>query len=152
MKRICIAAALMLFFGGGIVAGQTAALIDQVLSEERLSYGSAAMLLLGVTGQLGEGSTASEAVETLAEINVGLDEAESDSPVNLGELSLLIVRMFDVDAGFMYALMPGPRYAARELEFRGVIQGNAFPDMSVDGERGLRIVNRAVVLEREGQL
>lgn len=147
-----VAAVLFLVFIVGPLFGQTAAQLDEILAEKHLSYGSAAYLLLGVSDEEGEPESREAATETLEARGLHLPEMEADARLNLGELSLLIMRVLEIDGGFMYRLLEDPRYAARELEFLGVIQGNAFPRMRVSGERGLRILNRAVALREEGQL
>ena len=146
------AAVLFLFFIAGPLVGQTAAQLDEILEEEHLSYGSAAYLLLGVSDIAGEPENRETATETLEARGVHLPEADVDARINLGELSLLTMQVLEIDGGFMYRLLEDPRYAARELEFLGVIQDTAFPRMRVSGERGLRIVNRAIALREEGQL
>jgi hypothetical protein len=40
----------------------------------------------------------------------------------------------------MYRLFPGPRYAYREMTRRGFIEGRAYPDFTVSGERFLQIL------------
>lgn len=147
-----VAAVLFLVFIVGPLFGQTAAQLDEILAEKHLSYGSAAYLLLGVSDEKGEPESREAATETLEARGFHLPEMEADARLNLGELSLLVMRVLEIDGGFMYRLLEDPRYAARELEFLGVVQGNAFPRMRVSGKRGLRILNRAVALREEGQL
>ena len=151
MKTIVMATGLCLLMVGSL-AGQSAALIDDILAEDRLTYGSAAYLLLGLTEQIDEEQTRAEAVETLAGLESGLSDRSAEDPINLGELSLLIMQVFEIEGGLFYRIVQDGRYAARELEFRRVIQGEAFPTMRVNGERGLRILNRAVALREEGRI
>ena len=75
-----------------------------------------------------------------------------DEPVTLGEYSLLTMNAFGITGGMMYTLIPSPRYAARELAFREVIQGRAYPRMDLSGERAIRIVGRVLDLDERGQL
>ncbi len=151
MKTIVMATGLWLLMVASL-AGQSAALIDEILAEDRLTYGSAAYLLLGVTEQITEEQTRAEAVETLADLDAGLRDLDVEDPINLGELSLLVMRVFEIEGGLFYTIVQDGRYAARELEFRRVIQGEAFPTMRVNGERGLRILNRALALREEGRI
>ena len=46
--------------------------------------------------------------------------------------------------GIMYSILPGPRYATRELAFLGIISGPAKPGMSLSGERALRILEQVL--------
>jgi hypothetical protein len=59
---------------------------------------------------------------------------------------------FGISGGWMYTITSRPRYAARELAFRNVIQGRAYPRMELSGERAMRIVGRVLALEEEGRL
>lgn len=151
MKLICIGGVLFCLIAAGLT-GQSASRIDDILAQEVLRYGSGAYLLLGSTGQVDRSATPSDSVEVLKELGFHLDGKEVGDSLNLGELSLLVMRVFDVRGGLLYSLLEDPRYAARELEFRQVIQGRAFPGMRVNGQRGLRIVNRAAALHAEGDL
>jgi hypothetical protein len=49
----------------------------------------------------------------------------------------------------MYRIVPGPRYAAREMEYAGVIQGPAIPGMALSGNEALRMLER-VLHSKEG--
>jgi hypothetical protein len=71
-------------------------------------------------------------------------KAGSDDPVTLGELSFLLMRAFNMNGGFMYALLPGSRYAFRSLVSRSLIQGAADPAMTVSGERFLHILGNVL--------
>ena len=66
----------------------------------------------------------------------------ADDSVTIGEFSYLLMAAAGRSGGLMYRFFPGPRYAARELAFHGVIQGNAYPNVSLSGERAIRIIER----------
>ncbi|TVQ26136.1 MAG: hypothetical protein EA383_06305 [Spirochaetaceae bacterium] len=151
MKRVYVAAVVLCFVTGTLSA-QAADRIDGVLAEPALRYGSAAYVLLGVNGLVDPDASAEQAIEVLADLGFAIDGKSADDPMTLGDLSLLLMHVFEIDGGLMYTLLRQPRYATRELEFRGVIQGRTFPDMSVNGERGIRIINRAVALREEGRI
>ena len=153
-KTICMAAGVCCIGCIGVtsLAAQSAARLDDILAEDRLTYGSAAYLVLGATGRIDEAATRMEAVERLEALEAALTGKQVDDPLNLGELSLILIRVFEIEGGLLFRLLQDPRYAARELEFRGAIQGNAFPRMRVTGERGLRILNRVTALREEGRL
>jgi hypothetical protein len=67
-----------------------------------------------------------------------------NDPVTLGELSFFLMRAFNMKGGFMYALLPGPRYAFRAMVSRSLIQGAADPAMTVSGERFLHILGNVL--------
>lgn len=61
--------------------------------------------------------------------------AESGSALTLGDLSLLIMKAFNLEGGLMYCFFPGRRYAYREMTSRGFIEGRSYPSMKVPGEQ-----------------
>jgi hypothetical protein len=56
----------------------------------------------------------------------------------------MLTRAFKIDGGIMYRVLPGPRYATRELAYLGIITGPAKPGLSLSGERALRILERVL--------
>ena len=132
-------------------AAQSNDFVDGVLAQDRITYGNAAYLLLVGSGDLDESASVADARDRFesgpAALGRGVDE-----PVTLGEYSLLTMNAFGITGGIMYTLVPSPRYAARELAFREVIQGRAYPRMDLSGERALRIVGRVLDLNERGQL
>ena len=131
---------------------QSSAVMDGILEEEQITYGSAAYLLLLAQDEISEDATPSEAVARMAQLGIGLDGRTANEPLTLGEYSLLTMRSFGIGGGLMYSVAPGPRYAARELAFRQVIQGHDYPGMRLSGERGLRILGRVLSLQEGGAL
>jgi len=147
--------------------------IDEILSQESITYGHAVYLLLASQQAIPDEATPTEAhtlleqgpanrsavtysiggtsftAERLPQTPLGYPP---DQPLTLGEFSLLTMETFGMTGGMMYTVLPLPRYAARELAFRDVIQGRAYPRMSLSGERALRIVGRVLALEEEGRL
>ncbi|MDA3951740.1 MAG: hypothetical protein PF508_21215, partial [Spirochaeta sp.] len=75
-----------------------------------------------------------------------------DHTLTLGEYSLLVMETFNISGGAMYTVTGMPRYAARELAFRNIIQGRAYPRMKLSGDRALRIIGRVLTLQEEGRL
>jgi len=135
-----------------LIWSQSASLIDAILSEPKMTYGSAAYIVLGATGRIDEASSQSDAVEQLEANGAGLPGTAITDPLSLGEYSLILMRVLNIEGGIAYTLSGEGRLAARELEFLGAIQGRAFPGMSIDGARGLRILNRTLELREEGHL
>lgn len=144
--------ALLLYLVSGVVFAQSAAVIDEILAEQRMSYGSAAFLILGSVGEIEPDADRAQAVQTLEQRYQGIPDREPESALTLGEYSLLLMQVLEIEGGFIFSLTSEPRYAARDLSFLGVLQGRAFPGMSFDGARGLRILNRALELREEGRI
>jgi hypothetical protein len=139
VKKIMAAA---LFFAAALLPAQTAAELERILALPAVAYGDAAWLILGAAGKApGEGSAA---YRFAADSNWLPENAGEEDPVTLRGVSFLIMRAFGIEGGLMYSLFPGPRYGYRELVYRNVIQGRAYPAMPVSGERLLRILSRAL--------
>ncbi len=120
--------------------------MDSILTENRISYGSASYTVLFGTDVIGEDVSFQEAADKMSEMFP--DTAmEWDSPVTLGQFSHIVMSAYSMEGGLMYRLFPGPRYAVRELRFKKIIQGKTYSTMHISGERAFRILGR--VLERE---
>jgi len=78
--------------------------------------------------------------------------AEPMENAKLGVLSLVIMRSFNLRGGIMYTITgkKNPRYAYRELVYKGIITGRSDPDMYVSGELLLYYINN--ILEKETML
>lgn len=112
----------------------TAAELDTVLDKAELSYAEAARFVLD-----------SEDGFNMAISSGALPRrAEPGGAIKLGELSFLLMKTFGLKGGFMYKILPGPRYAYRELVSRSLIQGAADPAMKVSGERFLLILGNVL--------
>ncbi len=127
---------------------QSADRIDELLAQESAQTGSAAYLILAAAQLIDESATPTQAVEyAIAEgmlpPDTGLDEA-----VTFGRFSYLLTRSFDIPGGVMYRLLPGPRYAAREVVFQGWSRRRRDTGELLDGETVTRILS--VYLNEQG--
>ncbi|MDR2619288.1 MAG: hypothetical protein LBC62_10500 [Treponema sp.] len=129
-----------------LLPAQTAAELDDLLESPAVTYAQAARFVLASLDASGSGpDTDAEAAFAAASGRRWLPaKAAPDKPVRLGELSFLMTRAFNIRGGFMYALLPGPRYAFRAMVSRSLIQGAADPAMTVSGERFLHILGNAL--------
>ena len=146
-KAALYAFLVIIFFAPAFtVSAEFNTTMDYILSEEKLSYGSASFALLAGTGYISEEASVQEASDQMAQLFP--DTAmEWDSPVTLGSFSYMIMKAYEMDGGLMYRFFPGPRYAVRELKFKKIIQEKSYGTMNITGERAFRIIGR--VLERE---
>jgi hypothetical protein len=139
VKKIIVTA---LFLTAALLPAQTAAELERILALPAVAYGDAAWLILGAAGKAPEGGPA--AYRFAADSKWLPKNAGEEDPATLKGVSFLIMQAFGIEGGLMYSLLPGPRYGARELVYRNVIQGRAYPAMAVSGERLLRILSRAL--------
>ncbi|WP_051004328.1 hypothetical protein [Treponema primitia] len=138
----------------GFAHAQTASIMDGVLESPELNRRQAAYFVL----------TASEGARTPHTFSNDMDTAFSfavaqrwlpepgDSPVNLGELSYLIMQAFELKGGFLYRTFPGPHYAYRELAYRRLIPPPGDPARGVTGERFLQILGNVLSLVGDREL
>ena len=149
MKKSGFIALVFLLLSVPWAPAQSNKVLDRILEEEQLTYGSAAYLLLVATGGAKEEVSPQQAVSLAEQEGFALEGLDSADPLNLGQYSFMLMRAFQLHGGIMYRILPGPRYAAREMEYAGVIQGPAIPGMALSGNEGLRMLER-VLHQREG--
>ena len=129
-------------------------IIDQLLQEEKATHGKAAYLVFTAAGMMQEEGTADElereAMKELEEAGLNPRGAGSDDPISLGGYSYLIMRAFSLRGGLFYSFFPSPRYASRELGFKGYIRGDSGAYRSLTGREAIAIIGR-VVRDRGGE-
>jgi hypothetical protein len=130
--------------GVPLLTAQSNEVLDTVLGEAALSYGNAAYLVGTASGHLPETITPAEAGPRLEQEGLGKPGLQPSDPVTLGDFSYMLTRAFGIHAGIMSLVLPGPRYATRDLIYLGLISGPAKPGMSLSGERALRILEQVL--------
>ena len=75
--------------------------------------------------------------------------AREGDNAGLGNISLLLMRSFEMRGGIMYTITKSARYAYRELVYKNVIQGRRDSFMSVSGGDLLYYVNRILAMKGE---
>ena len=144
-----VAMVMWMCAGQAFLPAQSAATMDEILSEDRVSFGAASYLLLAANAALPEEAGFDEAAGRMAETVPYFSGTGPEESVTLGEYAHLIMQVFGESGGLMYRLLPGPRYAARELAFHNVIQEKAFPNASLSGVRAVRILERFLSMREE---
>jgi hypothetical protein len=141
-KIIILFAALVL--SGAVLAwGQSAADMESLLQTGEINFSQAAFFVLAsVSGSPPENP---EAAFVLAgERNWLPAGAESTKALSLGELSLLMVRAFNLEGGLLYRIFPVSRYAYRGMISRGFIEGRSYSGSRVSGEQFLGILEKVL--------
>jgi hypothetical protein len=132
---------------------QTAAEIEKLLETEAVNYERAAWLVLEAANLSesfeGSGGDADAAFNFAAKQGWLPKNASPDDKAKLAELSLLIMRSFELKGGLFYSLFKNPHYAYRELVYQDIIQGRVDPQMSVSGDLLLFLVNRVLARTEE---
>lgn len=125
-----------------IVSAQSNAVIDELLEKETANWGNAAYLVLSAAELIDENTEISKVLSILEKQQWNLKLHEEKQSITLGEYSYLLMKAFNVPGGLMYMLIPGPRYAARELSYLNFIDDDTSPYRTLSGEEVLRIMGR----------
>ena len=147
--RVSLGLILVLIIFTAKLGAQSNLLIDELLEEERVSFGKTAYLVLGAARLVLEETSVDEALDFLSRTDWKVEVKKQDAPIRLGEYAFLLMKAFDIKGGLMYGLFPGPRYACRELAYMGFIKSNALAYRTLSGEEALRILGR--VLDWKGE-
>ncbi len=147
-QAICFFA-IGLAFSPCLVA-QSNAFIDKLIDEKEATYGESAFLALSAAGLVKPDGTVNDAMAFLTNAKWGYVK-NADTPVTLGDLCYLLMRAFNMSGGFMYAVAPGPRYAAREFEFLEIVRRLPVPSRRVSGEEVMQIVGKTMTLKGAAQ-
>jgi hypothetical protein len=131
-------------------AAQTAGAMDEILSSRELRFQEMCAFVLVSAGDLVEGTTPEEAFEDAMAHGWISQAAAADSPVTMGDLSLLVMEAFNMKGGLFYNAFRSRRHAFRSMVRRGFIQGASDPGMTLTGDEFLAILNN--VMEYHEQL
>lgn len=132
---------LLLLTAVGSLAAQSNERIDELLAADPAPAGHAAYLVLTAAGTVGEDTSPAEALSTAQEaglMSIGLSAPE---PVRFGDLAYLLMESFDESGGVMYALLPGPRYATREVVFQGWSRVRRSPRETLSGREVVQFLS-----------
>ena len=143
-KRVMLLMFVLALGGVSFLAAQSNEVLDAVLAQPSLSYASAAYLVGTASGHLADTVAPEDAVSQLEQAGLGIPGRKADDPVSLGDFSYMLTRAFGIHGGIMYTILPGPRYATRELAYLDIISGPAKPGMTLPGERALRILEQVI--------
>jgi hypothetical protein len=140
------AGTLLAFLIAGLLplAAQSNQLLDQILEQPKVSFGQAAYLVLTAVQKLPETASPEQAADALTSSGWKVKVRAADQPISLGEYSYLLMQAFGLKGGLFYRLLPGPRYAAREMAFSRFIRGDGSPYRTLSGEEAVGMLQRAL--------
>jgi hypothetical protein len=124
----------------------TAAEMETLLSAKTITYAQASRFVLQAANALTT-DNGEEAFNYAVQQNWLPQKAVSDAPARLNNISLLLMRSFNVKGGIMYSITKSPNYAYRELVYLNIIQNRSDPSMFVSGEQLLYYVNKILAGE-----
>jgi len=135
---------LFIFFIGTQLFAQSNEIIDEILVQERLSVENGAYLGLTAAGLIVYDLTPTEALSFLKEKEWIRDNRNPGDEMSLGEYSFILMKGFSMSGGLMYTLFPSPRYASRELGYKGFISRDAGAYRSLSGSEAVSIIGQIV--------
>ncbi|MBN2444584.1 MAG: hypothetical protein JXJ04_24695 [Spirochaetales bacterium] len=118
--------------------------IDSLLGEENAGFDKTTYVVLVASGECEETASLADALDTLKSKNWGITLKGSDDSISLGEYSYLLMKAFNIPGGIMYMLLPGPRYAVRELAYLKLLIENPDPARLMTGEEVMTILTRVL--------
>lgn len=138
-------------FAPAILFAQSAAVMDTILDQDALTFGAASYLMMAARGDIDENTGFDRAAEMMADTQPSFSGMGPEDTLNLGEYSYLLMKVYEVSGGLMYRILPGPRYAVRELAYIDVVQGGSYPKSVLTGERAVRILERYLTVSHSGK-
>ena len=129
------------------LSAQSNEIIDTVLSQKNLSCGNGAYLALSGAGLIDQSLSPEEALDSLKDLGWISESRQSGAPMTLGEYSTAVMQGFALKGGLMYTLTKWPRYASRELGFKGYISRDAGAYRTLSGSEAVSILG--MVIRRE---
>ena len=140
-KRRFLLVVLGAFFLAAYRLGaQSAEFLDDLMFAEEATFGQASILVLMANGIDEAGEDQDLATQMVVRADWIAGPKEPGMPVTLGDYSLMIMSAFQIPGGLGYRLFHSPRYAARELDYLGLVQGYASPRRILSGQDLLQIL------------
>jgi len=134
-----------------LLSAQSNTVIDQLLNEDKADWGKTSYMVLSAAEIISENAEIPEALTKLEKQQWKLPAKKSENSITLGEYSYMLMKAFDIPGGIMYKILPGPRYAARELDYLNFIDNNKSPYRTLSGEEVLRIMGRVMEWKEAGK-
>lgn len=128
---------------------QSNTVIDEMLDKEKADWGQTTYLVLTAAELLDENADIPGVMAALEAQQWKIDTEDPDKSISLGEYCYMLMKAFDISGGLMYSLLPGPRYAARELDYLNFIDNDKSPYRTLSGEEVLRIMGRLLEWKEE---
>ena len=148
-KKLILLLAFVLLAAVLHVSAQSNKVLDALLEEETTSFGQTAYLILTASARIPDDTTPSEAAAEIAGQGWTVPKRAAEEPLTLGEYSFLLMQAFELKGGVMYRILPGPRYAGRELAYLQFIKGNTSPYRTFSGEEAIGILGRLMEWKEE---
>jgi hypothetical protein len=147
MRKTAILALAFLVAALSVMPAQSAKLIDDFLARSQADFATSVYVILAAAGKAPDTASPEQAVAVLAGLGLAELAQPADRPMSLGDFSYITMKAFDIPGGVLYTLLPGPRYATRELAYLKVLSGVPDDGRLLSGEEVMRFVGRAADLK-----
>ena len=144
MRRWLVGSVLLAALCSAGAYAQSNQVVDRLLDEKAAVFGDAAYMILTAAGVVPETATGADAVAAVNAAGYLHGSRTETQPITLGEVCYLIMKTQKMKGGLLYSLLPGPRYATRELAYLHIVKGVTHPGRTVTGEEVLRMLESAI--------
>jgi hypothetical protein len=105
-----------------ILGAQSNVVLDSFLDDDQASFGISVYLVLVAAGIVDEDASPAEALRLYAETGRRpLRDKQLEDPLTAGEFGHVLFQALDIPGGIMYSILPGPWYAAKELDHKRLL-------------------------------
>lgn len=148
MNTVCRIAVLgAVFAATSVIFAQSNDRLDELLAQAPARIDLTTYLLLAAGGHVEETASPDEAFSKAVAMGIVPKTVEPGASVRADELSYMIMKSLSLPGGVMYAILPGPRYAYREMTFRQVLSDSGGPARLVAGDEVVRALGYASALK-----
>jgi hypothetical protein len=101
---------------------QSNTVLDSFLENEQARFGTSVYLVLVASGAIDEDTSPAEALRLYADTGRRpLTGKNLDDPLTAGEFGHVLFQVLGISGGIMYSIIPGPWYAAKELDHKRLL-------------------------------
>jgi len=125
-------------------SAQTAEIMDRIIATPALSVSQAAYLVFVASGKLAEDASPDQAFTLFQEMNWIDAQGDPGRVLKACEYAYLLTRSYGLTGGLLASVIPGPRYAYRDLVFRGLFAARGDPDEPLTGVEAVRILGKVM--------
>ena len=105
------------------LSAQSNEILDTFLDQPKADTATTVWLIMLAGNQLPSDATPAEAMAAFTDPRGRLKNLKPEDPVRFGNFAYIAMETLDLPGGMMYAMIPSPRYAAREFLYRDWIPG-----------------------------
>lgn len=117
---------IFLFLLNTLLFAQSEEAMDILYSKDDADTVYTALIALQISGNLASDATVEDAVSFLEGNKWGKKVLKDGNYLTKGGFSLMVMELFDLPRGVMYRIIPGKRYALREMMHMNYILGNPY--------------------------